>query len=69
MKLIDETWYDDDACIECGDELFRESKVPGLCQVCFDEAASGQMAINSQSKITTVTIIQMPPPSSNDNVD
>lgn len=33
----EERWDEDDACIECGEPLVRESKVPGLCQICYAE--------------------------------
>lgn len=29
--------YEDDACLECGELLLAESRVPGLCLDCYTE--------------------------------
>jgi hypothetical protein len=31
---------DDDMCLDCGQEHYRASDVPGLCTGCFEEAMS-----------------------------
>lgn len=40
----EERWDEDDACVECGDDLLgNESKVPGICTVCFGELNKGPL--------------------------
>jgi NMD protein affecting ribosome stability and mRNA decay len=59
MKFEEERWDEDDACIECGETLMRESKVQGLCQDCF--ADINKMSLKSRNKMGTPGIKVLPP--------
>jgi len=57
-----EDWYDDDACIECGEELYsNESKVIGLCKSCYAETMKPKLSVKSKNQMGGVSIVQEPP--------
>ena len=61
MKIYDEDrWDEDDACVECGEALVRESRVLGLCQNCY-QAAKGGPSIDNESIIGGPSITAHPP--------
>ena len=55
----EERWDEDDACIECGELLVEESKVPGLCQQCYEDMTS--LGLKSRNKVPGPSIVAHPP--------
>ena len=62
MKIYDEDrWDEDDACVECGEPLIRESKVLGLCQDCYLQMAKGGPSVDNESTFGGPSITVHPP--------
>ena len=56
----EDRWDEDDACVECGEPLVRESQVLGLCQDCYANIPTGPQ-IRNQNKMGSVSIQALPP--------
>jgi len=68
MKLYNDNPWDDDACNTCGEILVRESRVPGLCEDCWnDSIAPKKPSVQNSNEIPTPTVTVYPPEEDHSN--
>lgn len=41
--------FEDDACLNCGETHFSESRLSGICSLCFEELKQDQRDLNHSS--------------------
>ncbi len=61
MKLYNDDPWEDDACMECGEILVRESRIPGLCEDCWQEAYGAKTVVQNKNTIPGPTVTAYPP--------